>query len=475
MAYELDENDGSRGGAFTRALIETLHQISTHQTSYVDLLGLLPSLPDQYPQCEGDNKYCLLFTTIPQRGGRFFTVRKFESPDLFKVDAGTTEGVVEGTEFGLYTKANTSSLPLGIFIATSVSTTSCKIAPKCPQLAAPMPHMSYALVSRWENPDAKLAIFIDTPASSTLLKFLSLIYSAENAAPFSIIRAPSRFDADIVLHLANGLVHLTRTDKLIGAHASPHIRADIGDNANRILHILRSAAHFKFYLSRAAKPHPLHGVVTIELYQLKESDGLYTSTGHNLVQDGHAHIILNAELYGVILRNNSNHNVFPSLFYFDPSDYSVRPWYIPPSSTMQAPLRSKSELKVAYGNHDGHAIRFTLRPGEHSDTGFLVLYLSTQYSDMTHVQQDSVFEPFPEVTAQRTVHVAEVECGLRSSVLTIVTVARSNDPEARPSSAVPPARTRSLSIIALYLVLALAAVTSFPCLSRALGLASWLI
>jgi hypothetical protein len=142
---------------------------------------------------------------------------------------------------------------------------------------------------------------------------------------------------------------------------------------------------------------------------------------------------------------------------------------------MHAPLRSKSELKVAYGNHDGHAIRFTLRPGEHSDTGFLVLYLSTQYSDMTHVQQDSALEPFPEITAQRTVHVAEVECGLRRSVLIIVTVARSNDPDfSCPSRKNTPTFNLcslfgpgpcSCDIVSL----------SFLCLSRALGLASWLI
>ncbi|KAI9572460.1 hypothetical protein HD554DRAFT_1543784 [Boletus coccyginus] len=45
--------------------------------------------------------------------------------------------------------------------------------------------------------------------------------------------------------------------------------------------------------------------------------------------------------YGFTLENYSEVDLFPYLFYFDPSDYSIQAWYIPPRPTVFAPLKRR--------------------------------------------------------------------------------------------------------------------------------------
>jgi hypothetical protein len=125
---------------------------------------------------------------------------------------------------------------------------------------------------------------------------------------------------------------------------------------------------------------------------------------------------------------------------------------------MSAPLRSKSELLVAHGNHGGNVIKFTLEENELSDTGFLVLYLSTQYSDMTHVQQDSAFDaPGVEALVKRSAH-PEKSGGLWGTALTIITVARDGVFRARPSAAHVAPRSSSLLYFVFYSAIVLVLV-----------------
>ncbi|KIM75177.1 hypothetical protein PILCRDRAFT_827595 [Piloderma croceum F 1598] len=100
--------------------------------------------------------------------------------------------------------------------------------------------------------------------------------------------------------------------------------------------------------------------------------------------------------YGLRVTNNSDRHLFPYLVYFDPSDYSIQSWYHPPAEIMAAPLPARlkdsgpSELKVGYGQAD-EAFQFTLADGISADVGFLRLFVSTTYVDMSVLEQHSPF------------------------------------------------------------------------------------
>jgi hypothetical protein len=64
---------------------------------------------------------------------------------------------------------------------------------------------------------------------------------------------------------------------------------------------------------------------------------------------------------------------------------------------MTAPLPARhknngpSELKVGYGEADVEAFQFTLADGIPEDVGFLRLFVSTTYVDMSVLEQQSPF------------------------------------------------------------------------------------
>ena len=64
---------------------------------------------------------------------------------------------------------------------------------------------------------------------------------------------------------------------------------------------------------------------------------------------------------------------------------------------MAAPLPARhknkgpSELKIGYGQADVEAFQFTLADGIPADVGFLKLFVSTTYVDMSILEQQSPF------------------------------------------------------------------------------------
>jgi hypothetical protein len=354
--------------------------------TYAGLLDQLPPLPDQIPQCEGENKHALLFST--RRPKQFFNADT-TNDGMVRVYAGYSQGVVSGTEFQLYLNTSSSS-SLGVFCAISVTSTSSILRSVGQASISDVSRRRlYARVTKWNNHGAQLKVFIKDPnLLATLSDKISQTPVDDQAAQAGIMFAPTHCSADIVLHNNEGAIDIERTDDIIGHHTSRNLSMKIDDDVScRLARTLRSAAHFKFHFARARKSNPPEDGVTMELYRLKQSPflGYYKPTGPNLLQNGDARIVHNSEPYGITLRNGSANDYFPSLFYFDPSDYSIHQWYLPPSPTMSAPLHRESKLTVGHGNYDAPPARFNQAPDEDYTTGFLVLYLSSQYADMTHI------------------------------------------------------------------------------------------
>jgi hypothetical protein len=128
----------------------------------------------------------------------------------------------------------------------------------------------------------------------------------------------------------------------------------------------------------------------MELCRLAEdNDELYKPTGPIKI---FARIILSDDHFGVTLQNNCDRDLFLSVFHFDPAQFSIQRWYVPPSRNVAAPLRQGSALTIGYGNNDSMALTFDLRPHSKSESSFLVLFLSTEYADPKHLEHSGVFD-----------------------------------------------------------------------------------
>lgn len=96
--------------------------------------------------------------------------------------------------------------------------------------------------------------------------------------------------------------------------------------------------------------------------------------------------------------------------------------YVPPSSTMHPPLRRHSDLTLGYGSTVVSPFSFTLKEHETRDTGFLKLFISDQYADLSMMEQNIAFDLVePETTRGGSLPQGN---GRWDTILTIINVSR---------------------------------------------------
>ena len=110
-------------------------------------------------------------------------------------------------------------------------------------------------------------------------------------------------------------------------------------------------AHFKFYLERH-NSSDIAGGVTMEIYCITQTeDGFDTAdmTIGNLLVDNEVTFALDKDAeYGGAIFNHSNLDLYPYLFYFDPSDYTMQVCSFPASCICS---RQKSDVAISSGTN----------------------------------------------------------------------------------------------------------------------------
>ncbi|THH06053.1 hypothetical protein EW146_g9733, partial [Bondarzewia mesenterica] len=228
----------------------------------------------------------------------------------------------------------------------------------------------------------------------------------------------SRPKADIVIGMGpNGELLIDRLDVHISTYADRVVRVPLDGKLDRLPSILDAIAHFNFHLGRSHSSGVLRGAsdireddplkgVTMEMHRLSGGilwDRKPKEDAENLLIDNRAKLSLDEGApYGIKIVNRSTLDLYPYLFYFDPSDYSIQTWWEPQSKTMNPPLAGcesqpdsqPKEVTIGYGAGGGDPIEFYLSPGAQSDTGFLKLFVTTKWVNMDWISQGSPFDAF---------------------------------------------------------------------------------
>ncbi|KAK7038276.1 caspase domain-containing protein, partial [Favolaschia claudopus] len=387
-------------GFFTNGLIKQLRRVGPNQITYTDLIDLLPTLPDQNPQCEGGMKGRYLFGVEgPARELRTYTLTVKDG--AMTVNAGSIHGVVIGTQFTI--KADDSeeaSHGRIILIAESVNMDSSVLVPMAPELAWEGVHDKARLVvADWNNDAAVMKVYIYTSRNPSLA--VSDVYRDGNGSNFLVV--DSEEIADLTLERTiDGAFALTRLDAKLSHYGLPEVRLTAPTAQLHL--VLESVAHFNYFLNkRPWHGNPLieNGAVQLEMYSLLGEYGSRVpdmGQGNLVGAENQVYFELDPQgRYGFAICNYSDRDLFPYLFYFDPASYSIDAWYVPESKTMAPPLRRKvgsqsepTRITVGYGASGGYAFQFVLPPGVGRDTGFLKLFVSTSYIDLGRVPQPTV-------------------------------------------------------------------------------------
>ncbi|KAJ6622310.1 caspase domain-containing protein [Mycena sp. CBHHK59/15] len=389
-AYE-GSDTGRVRGAFTTALMRQFEilesQIRIGRITYSQLIESLQLSTHQHPQCEGELASGLLFA-----GRNKIPPCDFEliwKKGTLYVAAGAAHGISKGTEMRVYKEASSSNF-LGVLVAGEIDAITATLERQDSADFFPEPNsQGWARVVRWNTGD--LQVFSDTSLSLKLPE------------PYDVSQVDVKSASHIALYASDstGIRTIERMDRLITKYAFGNIPIP-PDSTNPLPFILNGIAHFRFHLGRQMPPATtllqvpmISRHVELEMRSLarRAEDGAVIPDGKNIFKKNVAHLSIFEPIlsYGIKIVNKTSHGLYPYLFFFDPSDYSIGALYLPPFTAKIPPLGPKGVFTVGYGGEGGGPLRFKPQAGV-SDASFLKLIVSSKNIKLDHIAQSSPFE-----------------------------------------------------------------------------------
>ncbi|KAJ2934575.1 hypothetical protein H1R20_g2531, partial [Candolleomyces eurysporus] len=379
-------------GTFTRALLRAFKGIDTAEITYEGLIKRMGNLPLQTPQCEGLNKDRFLFNRKVSNIKSVLSAT-LKDGSLTIAGAGAFHGISIGSQFAIWrSQSDLPNDPLATVTVNAVRGHE-SMAPfkKKVESMAPFRMKVRRFVAQIkENPKPQL--FIHVPQSIQNMDcFISMISENENRRPLSIIITQDAFSASI------GLTYLGDTQEIGFKMLNPEeqeqkIRHTIETTADDLHRALSHLCSY-YYLRDCANTNPrtMEDTVpsskfTIDMFTLEENDEeIYMPSGPNLNIEGTGVELTlgphnEEQPYGFKITNNTNFPVFPYLFYFNSSDFSITLIYQPTAIAPSPSLPGHSYLKVGYGSAGATPQNFNFSDDKLDlEQGYLRLYVSTQH------------------------------------------------------------------------------------------------
>ena len=239
------------------------------------------------------------------------------------IDVGEAAGITVGTEFEVYEDQNSGDL-LGTVVAHELSAFSTTLCAKGSRFAIEQDGL--ALKSR-AGTEERVRIHVTDESLEYLVKRIDpnqrivQLVERDHGAEFGIALENEKvvfniYDSDVTKH------GLTRMPYIL----EPTLEA--------ISPVIRAAAHFYWHLRRTPQTgHGIAGKVEIEVNELEEDfDEEYnsffipTTTGRDW-KVGTDLILQTETAYGWKITNKWAVSLYPALFYFDNSDWSISEYH----------------------------------------------------------------------------------------------------------------------------------------------------
>ena len=283
----------------------------------------------QNPQCEGVFRERSIFNgkVSDKRTARvYYKILKSEGKTYMMPEAGETAGITVGTEFEVYQDRNSVHL-LGTVVAHELSASSTTLYAKGSRFA--LERDGVALKSR-TGTEERVRIHVEDGNLKSLVK-----KADQNRR---IIQLVERDRADFGMALENGKVVFNIYDSEVTVYGLTRMPYLIEPTVEAISPVLRAAAHFYWHRRRTLKSGrgQLAEKVKIEATELKlervEYDdelkpvGVYGPTSSRR-KGGKVFDLQIGKTYGWKIINNCKMPLYPALFYFDNSDWSISEYY----------------------------------------------------------------------------------------------------------------------------------------------------
>jgi len=310
-AHEYLEGDG----AFTGALIEQLNRLPWHNLSYAALCNSLPKLPYQTPECIGEGDRIVFTLERAQHEGLYFDIEPNRDGTYTVKAAGLQLGVGVGTKFKI--RAPGVQDP-GILVVQDVEASQCHARVEMLESRQVyIPRGAKAFLYHWCLSGAPLGVALGP--------------GIQRPNTVGSIQITNQVAADVVVAGGGGNLELFRRKDSFIARTTGVYTLQLPKNTDSMAlgSILERVARFHHHLLRPG-PGDLNASIVMELCQVvtgtdgrsrMHSEG--PESGARVMRDSFNLLSRPNAKYGMIIKNNSKHILYPYLFYFDPSGYSI--------------------------------------------------------------------------------------------------------------------------------------------------------
>ncbi|KDQ57447.1 hypothetical protein JAAARDRAFT_264290 [Jaapia argillacea MUCL 33604] len=373
---------------FARDLMKMHRRIPLHRTSYADLVWRLnPTEDPQRAFCVGKHKDRVIFDGVPFGvDSRFVPVDLIDNNTAIRIGAGALHGVIEGSEFTLHEHNHRSSLNPAVAILSITTAHATWSLARCETSGTWVGKKGWAQITRWNN---------NTPFKVCMKKtgfgFLRRLKPRRDPSGLTgtggrggvnIAHVASSSQADLSVTVGFREMVIERRDELIAANSRRTLRMPVEEGTD----VIDDAARFHLHLHRANIQHPLCPMVKMELHQLDPIT--WSQVTPNLLTNGQAHLIPDRDaIYQVILRNETDYDLWPFLACMDSKGYDIEMVYHPDGRLRSPPLRKHSHLVIGSGFKGSEALSFSLAENEPSDSLFLKLFVSSHFCAMSFIEQ----------------------------------------------------------------------------------------
>lgn len=285
----------------------------------------------------------------------------------------------------------------------------------CINMGPVLKDVFYQLKEKFEA-DGYEPRFTDTVDISVALSGLAIKEGRQHIHPFQL-------PTDLALTVEKGRVVFDDLTSPGFAHGFKRLFYTADPNVQSLYPIICAATHFYYRLRRSPSERALLHYVNLDLVQSPwyEYFRSVDKTSPTEADNPAYYVTADEDVdYGIKITNNSEYALYPAVFYFDNSDFSIcaqafyslllmkglteyhfyyflDPCYLTErpitGGILPPPLPSGSSLRLGFGeNGDGPWV-FYLRPGEDLDIGYMKLLLTTKFVDLSHIKQESPFQP----------------------------------------------------------------------------------
>ncbi|KII92774.1 hypothetical protein PLICRDRAFT_102627 [Plicaturopsis crispa FD-325 SS-3] len=399
--------EGPEGGRFTRALLDATRNTAMHRETYAELVNRIAQMmgASQRPLALGQNREGVLFGGKPFPPDHRFVSVDYEHANEVRVDAGAVHGVVEGTEFSVHAhnchgSANPVLASLRVFEVYSTYALA-----RCTSRDAVLPRQCWARITRWNNRGAPFRVYFKRTCDSVIQRwrlirqFSFKTDRSPSKGGLNVVRVKRSAKADISLHVHGEKIVVERHDASIAAASRRVVRFDNKPEQDA-LDVIDDAARFHLHLHRENPTNLQRKLVSMELLRVDPQS--WARIGHNLLDaEGRAKLRYeDGAIYSIVMRNETDSDLWPYLAYMDPSGYDINMIYHPEPSDAP-PLPKHGLLEVGSGAPGSEALSFSLDDSERLDSGFLKLFVSSIYTSLDIIQQGRPFAVTDESMTRR--------------------------------------------------------------------------